>query len=337
MDVWELLEEAMAQIAQAKTSAELREIEVAWLGKKGRVTLALKGLGALSPEARRERGQALNALKKKVEEAISKRRAELEEKEIDARVSEEFVDITIPGLQVHSGRLHPLSYVLEEVEDLFGRMGYYVMDFYEIEDDFHNFEALNIPPDHPARDLQDTFYLENGLLLRTHTSPGQIRAMKTLPKPFRAVFPGRVYRFEATDASHEHTFHQIEGLMIDRSVSVANMLSTMRCMLEGLLGKQVVVRLRPGYFPFVEPGFELDVRCLVCGGTGCPMCKRSGWVEFLGCGLVHPNVIRAGGLDPSEWEGWAFGVGLSRLVLLRYGIDDIRWLMSGDLRFIKQF
>lgn len=337
MDVWELLEEAMAQIAQAKTSAELREIEVAWLGKKGRVTLALKGLGALSPEARRERGQALNALKKKVEEAISKRRAELEEKETDARVREEFVDITIPGLEVHSGRLHPLSYVLEEVEDLFGRMGYYVMDFYEIEDDFHNFEALNIPPDHPARDLQDTFYLENGLLLRTHTSPGQIRAMKTLPKPFRAVFPGRVYRFEATDASHEHTFHQIEGLMIDRSVSVANMLSTMRCMLEGLLGKQVVVRLRPGYFPFVEPGFELDVRCLVCGGTGCPMCKRSGWVEFLGCGLVHPNVIRAGGLDPSEWEGWAFGVGLSRLVLLRYGIDDIRWLMSGDLRFIKQF
>jgi len=252
-------------------------------------------------------------------------------------VAADRVDPTLPGLSVPTGHRHPLTLVLEEVEDLFERMGYYVMDFYEVEDEFHNFEALNIPSDHPARDMQDTFYLQDGHLLRTHTSPGQIRAMRTLPKPFRAIFPGRVYRFEATDASHEHTFHQVEGLMIDRSVSVANLLSAMMTMLEGVFHEKVPVRLRPGYFPFVEPGFELDVRCRVCGGRGCSMCKQSGWVEFLGCGLVHPAVLRAGGLDPAEWEGWAFGIGLSRLALLRYGIDDIRWLMSADVRFIRQF
>ncbi len=333
----ELEREALAQIEAARTSAALREVEVAWLGKKGRITTALKGLGALDPAMRRERGQALNRLKREVEEALARRRDEVLRAEVEARIREDRVDPTLPGLAVPCGHLHPLTRVLEDVEDLFERMGYYVMDFYEVEDEFHNFEALNIPADHPARDMQDTFYLEDGHLLRTHTSPGQIRAMRTLPKPFRAVFPGRVYRFEATDASHEHTFHQVEGLMIDRSVSVANLLSAMMTMLEGVFGRRVEVRLRPGYFPFVEPGFELDVRCLVCGGRGCPMCKQSGWVEFLGCGLVHPNVIRAGGLDPSEWEGWAFGVGLSRLALLRYGIDDIRWLMSGDLRFTRQF
>lgn len=333
----ELWSEALAQIEAAQTSGELREVEVAWLGKKGRVTQALKGLGGLEPAQRREHGLILNRLKREIEEALHRRRTEIEKAEIAARVHHERLDPTLPGLTVPAGHLHPLSRVLEEVEDLFERMGYHVMDFYEVEDEFHNFEALNIPSDHPARDLQDTFYLDNGFLLRTHTSPGQIRAMRTLPKPFRAIFPGRVYRFEATDASHEHTFHQVEGLMIDRSVSVANLLSAMMTMLEGVFGRKVEVRLRPGYFPFVEPGFELDVRCLVCGGGGCPMCKRSGFVEFLGCGLVHPNVLRAGGLDPSEWEGWAFGVGLSRLVLLRYGIDDIRWLMSADLRFTRQF
>lgn len=333
-DLWS---EARARIEAATTTADLRDIEVAWLGKKGRITLALRGLGALDPAERRERGQVLNRIKRDIEDALARRRDEVARAEIEARVREERVDPTLPGIPVACGHLHPLTQVLEDVEDLFERMGYHVMDFYEVEDEFHNFEALNIPADHPARDLQDTFYLEDGHLLRTHTSPGQIRAMRTLPKPFRAVFPGRVYRFEATDASHEHTFHQLEGLMIDRSVSVANLLSAMMTMLAGVFGRRVEVRLRPGYFPFVEPGFELDVRCRVCGGRGCPMCKQSGWVEFLGCGLVHPNVLRAGGLDPSEWEGWAFGVGLSRLALLRYGIDDIRWLMSGDLRFTRQF
>ncbi len=364
-DLWN---EAQAQIEAATTSAALRDVEVAWLGKKGRITVALKGLGALDPGERRERGQVLNRLKRDIEDALARRRAEVSRAEIEARVRKDRLDPTLPGLPVACGHLHPLTRVLEDVEDLFERMGYHVMDFYEVEDEFHNFEALNIPADHPARDLQDTFYLEDwrdrvasaiatgrdglptvternalptrpppALLLRTHTSPGQIRAMRTLPRPFRAVFPGRVYRFEATDASHEHTFHQVEGLMIDRSVSVANLLSAMMTMLEGVFGRRVEVRLRPGYFPFVEPGFELDVRCLVCGGRGCPMCKSSGWVEFLGCGLVHPNVLRAGDLDPSEWEGWAFGVGLSRLALLRYGIDDIRWLMSADVRFTRQF
>jgi len=336
-DMDELLNAALAAVQGAASSAALREVEVAYLGKKGHITTALKGLGSLDPAARRERGQALNQIKRQVEAAIAARRQQLEQTELDVLVAADRVDPTLPGLSVPTGHRHPLTLVLEEVEDLFERMGYYVMDFYEVEDEFHNFEALNIPSDHPARDMQDTFYLQDGHLLRTHTSPGQIRAMRTLPKPFRAIFPGRVYRFEATDASHEHTFHQVEGLMIDRSVSVANLLSAMMTMLEGVFHEKVPVRLRPGYFPFVEPGFELDVRCRVCGGRGCSMCKQSGWVEFLGCGLVHPAVLRAGGLDPAEWEGWAFGIGLSRLALLRYGIDDIRWLMSADVRFIRQF
>lgn len=352
LEVEGLLSEALSEISGCKGMADLREVEVKWLGKKGRVTGLLKGLSSLEPEERRRQGQALNRLKAAIEEAIRQRAEEVKREEIAKRLETSAFDVSLPGLEVGKGHLHPLSQVMEEVEDLFERMGYYVIDFEEVEDEFHNFEALNIPQDHPARDLQDTFYIamdsviwssqgqgrpKGRLLLRTHTSPGQIRAMRTIPPPFRAIFPGRVYRFEATDASHEHTFHQVEGLMIDRSVSVANLLFSMTTMLEGIFSRKVEVRLRPGYFPFVEPGFELDLRCLMCGGTGCPVCKHSGWVEFLGCGLVHPKVIEAGGLDPKKWEGWAFGVGLSRLALLKYGIDDIRLLMSGDLRFIRQF
>ncbi|MFT7626349.1 MAG: phenylalanyl-tRNA synthetase alpha chain, partial [Myxococcota bacterium] len=256
---------------------------------------------------------------------------------IEAELADSTFDVTLPGIAPSGGTVHPLTQVQDEVEEIFLSMGYYVLDYPEVEDDFHNFQALNIPADHPARDMQDTFWLKSGHLLRTHTSPGQIRAMKTYKPPFRAIFPGKVFRYEAIDASHEHTFHQIEGLMIDREVSVANLISAMKIALSEIFGREVTVRLRPGYFPFVEPGFELDMGCMLCDQKGCRVCKQSGWLEFLGCGLVHPNVLRSAGLDPDRWQGWAFGMGLSRLVMMRYGIDDIRHIMGGDIRFLQQF
>jgi phenylalanyl-tRNA synthetase alpha chain len=216
-------------------------------------------------------------------------------------------------------------------------MGFAVLDGPEVETEYHNFDALNIPADHPARDTQDTFWLAGGNLLRTHTSPVQVRGMERLGPPLRMIAPGRVFRNESVDASHEHTFYQLEGMMIDRDVSVAHLLYFMKTLLTAIFHRDVTVRLRPGYFPFVEPGFELDIRCLICGGPGCPVCKQSGWVELLPCGLVHPNVLRQSGIDPDKWNGFAFGLGLTRLVMMRYAIDDIRWLQSGDLRFLEQF
>jgi phenylalanyl-tRNA synthetase alpha chain len=216
-------------------------------------------------------------------------------------------------------------------------MGFHVLDYPEVESEFNNFEALNIPSWHPAREMQDTFWLDDGHLLRTHTSSGQVRAMHQFQAPFRAVFPGKVFRYEATDASHEHTFHQLEGLLVDRHVSVGHLLDSMRTLLSAIFGREVTVRLRPGYFPFVEPGFELDVQCQLCGGSGCAACKHSGWLELLPCGLIHPQVLRAGGLDPDEWQGWAFGLGLSRLVMMRFGVPDVRLLLGGDTRFLSQF
>ncbi len=333
----DLKKEALEQIGAASSTAALKDIEVYWLGRKGVITARLKDMGALSPDERRTVGRDLNILKNDIQTAIAQRAVEVAAREISEQASAMFIDTSMPGLHARPGHLHPLTIVTEQVVDVFERMGFYTLDYPEAESEFFNFDGLNIPADHPARDTQDTFYLTDGNLLRTHTSPGQVRAMRQFKPPFKAVFPGRVFRCEATDASHEHTFNQVEGIMVDRSVSVANLISSMMTLLSGVFGQQVTVRLRPGFFPFVEPGFELDIRCMVCGGDGCPVCKRSGWVELMPCGLIHPNVIRAGGLDPADWEGWAFGLGLSRLVMMRYGIDDIRWLMSGDLRFVRQF
>ena len=331
-------ETALGEIAAAADEASVRELEIKLLGKKGSVTALSKGVRDVPNEHKREYGQAANAVKQAVTAAIDERRRTLRDAAIEAELTDASFDVTLPGVRRNEGgSVHPLTQVQYDVEDIFLAMGYYVLDYPEVEDEFHNFEALNIPGDHPARDMQDTFWLKDGHLLRTHTSPGQIRAMNEYAPPFRAVFPGKVYRYEAIDASHEHTFHQIEGLMIDRDISVANLISAMKTALSAVFGREVTVRLRPGYFPFVEPGFELDMQCLICGGPGCRVCKHSGWVEFLGCGLVHPNVLRAGGLDPQEWQAWAFGMGLSRLVMMRYGIDDIRHIMGGDLRFLQQF
>ncbi len=259
--------------------------------------------------------------------------------DIENRLSKSF-DPTLPGARVERGSLHPITQVTRELEDLFTSMGYVVLDGPEVERDWYNFEALNIPRDHPARDAQDTFYVagakDNDLVLRTHTSPVQVRAMEKMRPPFRAIAPGKVFRQETTDASHEHTFHQMEGLVVGKDVSVGHLIGAMKTLLRGVFGKDIEVRLRPGYFPFVEPGFELDARCPFCK-SGCSVCKQSTWIELLPCGMVHPNVLRSGQIDPDEWSGFAFGLGLSRLVMLRHGIDDVRHLLGGDLRFLEQF
>ncbi len=326
-----------AEIASATDLDALRQVEVAALGRKGDVTALMKQIGTLAATERKPYGAAVGGLRGRVEAAIAARRDSLTAALRDAELEDATFDETLPGIARRRGHLHPLSIVQRQLEDVFTSMGFSVLDYPEVDSEFNNFEALNIPSWHPARDMQDTFWLAGGHLLRTHTSAGQVRAMHSLQAPFRAVFAGKVYRYEATDASHEHTFHQVEGLMIDRHVTVGHLLDSMRTLLSAILEREVTVRLRPGYFPFVEPGFELDIQCEICGGSGCSVCKQQGWLELLPCGLVHPNVLRAGGLDPNEWQGWAFGLGLSRLVMMRYGVADIRLLLGGDPRFLEQF
>jgi phenylalanyl-tRNA synthetase alpha chain len=279
----------------------------------------------------------LNAAKQVVEEAFESRKQEFEKGALNARLDAEWVDLTLPAAGVRPGSLHPITQIQMEIEDLFVSLGFMVLDGPEVETEYHNFDALNIPPEHPARDSQDTFWLTDGNLLRTHTSPVQVRGMERFSPPLRMIAPGRAFRNESVDASHEHTFYQLEGMMIDRDVSVAHLLYFMKTLLTAIFQRHVTVRLRPGYFPFVEPGFELDIQCLICGGPGCAVCKHSGWVELLPCGLVNPNVLRISGIDPDQWGGFAFGLGLTRLVMMRYGIDDIRHLQGGDLRFLEQF
>ncbi len=326
-----------ADVEGAETLEALRSLEVRALGKAGEIPALMKRIPQIPPLDRKAFGQAVNTLQARVAAAIELRRQVLVDGLIAAELTDATFDPTVGALPLKLGHPHPLSTVQADIEAIFSSMGFHVLDYPEIESEFDNFEALNIPGWHPAREMQDTFWLDSGHLLRTHTSAGQVRAMHEFPAPFRAIFPGKVFRYEATDASHEHTFHQVEGLMIDRKVSVGHLLDSMRTLLSAILQRQVEIRLRPGYFPFVEPGFELDIRCQVCAGEGCSACKRRGWLELLPCGLVHPNVLRAGGLDPTQWQGWAFGLGLSRLVMMRYGVPDVRLLMGGDLRFLSQF
>lgn len=333
----------------AADAAALRELEVEALGKKGSVTALMKRVGTLPGPERRDYGAAAGAARSSVEAAIAARSTAIAATALAAELADRSFDETLPGAPPPAGAIHPLALVQRDLEDVFSSMGFHVLDYPEVDSEFSNFEALNIPSWHPARDMQDTFWLQpagegaTAHLLRTHTSAGQVRTMHALTPPFRAVFPGRVFRYEAVDASHEHTFHQVEGLMIDRAppegpgVSVGHLLDAMRTLLSAIFGEEVKVRLRPGYFPFVEPGFELDISCRVCGGDGCSVCKQSGWLELLPCGLVHPNVLRMGGLDPDQWQGWAFGLGLSRLVMMRYGVGDIRLLLGGDARFVEPF
>lgn len=328
---------ARARIEAARTAEELEAARVEALGRKGALAQVSKQLGALAPEERARVGRLLNTVKQGLEEALAARKARFQQEALQARLDAEWIDLTLPAPGVRPGSLHPITQIQAEIEDLFTSLGFAVLDGPEVETEYHNFDALNIPPDHPARDMQDTFWLADGKLLRTHTSPVQVRGMETLKPPLRMIAPGRVFRNEEVDASHEHTFHQLEGMMIDREVSVAHLIYFMKTLLQHIFSREVTVRLRPGYFPFVEPGFELDIRCLICAGAGCPVCKQGGWLELLPCGLVHPNVLRTSGIDPEEWNGFAFGLGLTRLAMMRYSIDDIRLFQSGDLRFLRQF
>ncbi len=307
------------------------------LGRKGEIAELSKDIATLSPEERVERGKFINFAKHQIEAVLTARLNGLRLEANLARFKAEWLDLTVPAPGVRPGALHPITQIQWEIEDLFRSLGFTVLDGPEVETEFHNFDALNIPPDHPARDMQDTFWLDGGYLLRTHTSPVQVRGMEKLGPPLRMIAPGRVFRNESVDASHEHTFYQLEGMMIDREVSVGNLIYFMKTLLASIFKRDVTVRLRPGFFPFVEPGFELDIRCLICGGSGCPVCKQSGWVELLPCGLVNPHVLETSGIDTKVWNGFAFGLGLTRLVMMRYAIDDIRWLQSGDLRFLGQF
>ncbi|HEX8985881.1 MAG TPA: phenylalanine--tRNA ligase subunit alpha [Bryobacteraceae bacterium] len=333
----ELNERAAERVAGAAGPEELEAVRVEVLGRKGTLAQISKQLGKLAPEDRARLGKLLNAAKLALETALDTRKAEFDRQALAARLDSEWVDLTLPAPGPRPGSLHPITQVQMEIEDLFTSMGFAVLSGPEVETEHRNFDALNIPADHPARDMQDTFWLEGGNLLRTHTSPVQVRGMERLGPPLRMIAPGRVFRNEEVDASHEHTFYQLEGMMIDHDVSVAHLLYFMKTLLSHIFGRDVTVRLRPGYFPFVEPGFELDIQCLICGGPGCPVCKQSGWVELLPCGLVNPNVLRMSGIDPEEWNGFAFGLGLTRLAMMRYGIDDIRLLQGGDLRFLQQF
>jgi phenylalanyl-tRNA synthetase alpha chain len=324
-------------IENAATREALESFRVENLSRKGALTQVGKEMGKLAPEERARVGKLLNAARQNLEAAFEAKKKAFDEAALRARLDSEWIDLTLPSPGARRGHLHPITRIQRELEELFASLGFAVLDGPEVETEYYNFDALNIPPEHPARDMQDTFWLDGGNLLRTHTSPVQVRGMERLGPPLRMIAPGRVFRNESVDASHEHTFYQLEGMMVDRDVSVANLIYFMKTLLGAIFRRDVTVRLRPGYFPFVEPGFELDIQCLICGGAGCPVCKQSGWVELLPCGLVNPRVLRMSGIDPEQWNGFAFGLGLTRLAMMRYGIDDIRQLQGGDLRFLEQF
>ena len=328
---------ALERIEDAGSTDALEAVRVDVLGRKGSLGQFSKEFGKLAPAERAAAGKALNAAKEKLESAFDARKQAFDSEALNVRLESEWIDLTLPASGPRPGSLHPVTQVQTELEDLFTSLGFAVLDGPEVETEYHNFDALNIPASHPARDMQDTFWLTDGNLLRTHTSPVQVRGMERLGPPLRMIAPGRAFRNEEVDASHEHTFYQVEGMMVDRNVSVANMLYFMKTLLSATFRREVIIRLRPGYFPFVEPGFELDIQCLICGGSGCAVCKQSGWVELMPCGLVHPHVLRMSGIDPDEWGGFAFGLGLTRLAMMRYAIDDIRLMQSGDLRFLRQF
>ncbi len=330
----ELLARFEADLAAGKTPDELR---VAYLGKNGATAELMKELRNVPADQKKEAGQMINGLKNKLEEEIGARARALEEEALQKAISSaRRYNPTLPS-NADLGSYHPITLVQREVEDVFASMGFTVEEYPEIVDDYHCFEALNIPKHHPARDMQDTYYLENGQLLKTHTSAAQNYIMRKYGAPLRAIFPSRCFRNEAIDACHENTFFQMEGIMIDRDISISNLIYFMKTMLSEVFGQDLRVRLRPGFFPFVEPGFELDISCLICGGEGCPSCKNSGWLELCPCGMIHPNVLTAGGIDPEEYTGFAFGLGLTRLAMMKYGVKDIREFNAGSLRTLSQF
>ena len=324
------------KIDAIKSMADAESVRVEALGKKGEVIEILKNLKNVEESKRKEVGDKANKLRVEIEELIEKKKEELKELEYEAKIKNaEKIDLTVP-VDDKVGSLHPITIVSKELEDIFTGMGFTVEDGNEVETEYNNFEAVNVPKYHPARDMQDTFWLENGEVLKTQTSAAQNKIMKKYGAPLKAIFPGRCFRNEALDASHENTFFQMEGMMIDKNVSISNLIYFMKTLLSEVFKKEVEVRLRPGFFPFVEPGFELDIKCPYCGGVGCKVCKYGSWIELCPCGMIHPRVLEMGGIDPEEYSGFAFGLGLSRLAMMKYNINDLRALNSCDLRVLKQ-
>ncbi|MBO5131218.1 phenylalanine--tRNA ligase subunit alpha [Clostridium sp.] len=330
-------EAAFNEIAAAENSGALEEIRVKYLGKKGELTTILRGMGSLTPEERPVVGKLVNEAKSEVEEKLEEAVKKIKEREKNAKLASEVIDISLPGKRNVIGKRHPLDLTLESMKEIFISMGFTVEDGPEVELDHYNFEALNIPKDHPARSEQDTFYINDNIVLRTQTSPIQIRTMENQEPPIKMISPGKVYRSDAVDATHSPIFYQMEGLVIDKGVTFADLKGTLELFAKKMFGDKVVTKFRPHHFPFTEPSAEMDATCFVCEGKGCRVCKGSGWIEILGCGMVHPNVLRNCGIDPEVYSGFAFGFGVDRMVMLKYGIDDIRALYESDMRFLNQF
>ena len=332
-----LKNQALEEIAKSESSKELNDLRVKYLGKKGELTSILRGMGELSPEERPKMGALVNSAKQEVENEIQEKEKELAKKELQERLEKEEIDITLPSQKIRRGSKHPLNRVIEEVEDLFVSMGYDVVSGPELETDEYCFERLNLPKGHPARDMQDSFYITPEYLLRTQTSAVQARTMMANKEktPIRVIVPGKTFRRE-DDATHSHQFNQVEGLVVDKNISLADLKGTLEVFMKKMLGQNTELRFRPSYFPFTEPSYEVDVTCFKCGGKGCNLCKQTGWIELLGSGIVHPNVLKMNGYDPEEYSGFAFGVGLDRLAMFKYGITDIRLLYQNDVRLLKQ-
>lgn len=328
-------EEALEQISDI--NANLEQIRVKYLGKKGELTAVLRGMGSLSNEERPIIGQLANEVRANIEEAIEKKNKEIKAKMLESRLQHEKIDVTVPGNVPEAGHIHPITMVQRELEDIFIGMGFSIAEGPEVEYDYYNFQALNIPENHPARDTQDTFYITDKILLRSQTSPVQVRTMEKQKPPIRIISPGRVYRSDAVDATHSPLFHQLEGLVVDKGITMGDLKGMLETFAKTMFGEQTRLRFRPHHFPFTEPSAEVDVSCFVCGGKGCRLCKGEGWIEILGAGMVHPFVLSNCGIDPEEYSGFAFGLGIERIAMTKYGIDDMRLLYENDIRFLEQF
>ena len=333
----QIKEKALEAIQNAKSAKELDEVRVQYLGKKGELTLILRSMGGLSPEERPVVGSLVNQVRDELENKIEEGERNFANKAIEERLATENIDVTEPSKKMMLGSVHPITQVVNDVKDIFIGMGYPIADGPEVELATYNFDKLNTPPDHPARDVQDTFYITDDIVLRSQTSPVQARVMETQKPPIKVICPGAVYRSDSVDATHSPVFHQIEGLVIDKNISMADLKGTLEMFAKKCLGEKTQIRFRPHHFPFTEPSAEADVSCFVCGGKGCRVCKGEGWIELLGCGMVHPNVLRNCGINPEEYSGFAFGFGVERIAMAKFGIDDMRLLYENDVRFLKQF
>ncbi|NDL67093.1 phenylalanine--tRNA ligase subunit alpha [Anaerotalea alkaliphila] len=337
-DMLELIQKnALDRIREAEDLKGLDEVRVAFLGKKGEMTNVLKGMKDVSPEDRPLVGKLVNDVREAIEGALEERKGMLGKAQMEQRLASESIDVTMPSNRKKLGHRHPMHIVLDDIKNIFIGMGYEIAEGPEIEKDYYNFEALNIPENHPAKDEQDTFYISKEMVLRTQTSPVQVRTMEKKKPPIRVIAPGRVYRSDEVDATHSPVFHQIEGLVVDKGITMANLKGALEEFVKELYGERVKVKFRPHHFPFTEPSAEVDVSCVMCGGEGCRVCKGTGWIEILGCGMVHPKVLAMSGIDPEEYSGFAFGMGLERITMLRYGIEDLRLFYENDVRFLRQF